>query len=184
VGPLEVGKRNPPDFAQQFDPFGESIYNKADFWEANFYNEPDDTSVGVYVENLRKSAAIDKLKSEQTKVERVNSSELAHELTNSQSSLQIVFAHLTWCRGTTRLFPQFDAWAWSVNDADFFRVTLEGNAKDNNGNANEDLLLLEDVWLSPTIKFFHKTDEVCELVNPSIEEIKQLMQERFSHHLS
>ena len=51
TGALEFGERKPPKFDQQFDPFGESIYNASDYWEASFYSEPDDTPVGVYVES-------------------------------------------------------------------------------------------------------------------------------------
>ena len=51
TGPLEFGERVPPKFDQQFDPFGESIYNASDYWEASFYNEPDETPVEVYVDS-------------------------------------------------------------------------------------------------------------------------------------
>ena len=140
--------------------------------------------------DLRKSAVIDKHKAEQTKIEQVKSSQLADELSNSQNSLQIVFAHLTWCRGTKALLPQFDAWSWSVSDADFYQVTLESEASrgshshSSKGLGSSDATLLDDVWLSPTIKFFRKTEEVGQLVNPSLDELKQLMQDQFSDHLN
>ena len=55
VGPVEFGEKPKPTFEQQFDPFGESIYDPADFWEASFYHEPSDTPMEVYVDS--KSAA-------------------------------------------------------------------------------------------------------------------------------
>ena len=50
--PMEHGKRQEPDFEQPYDPFGERAFFKTDYWEANFYDEPDNTPVELYVESM------------------------------------------------------------------------------------------------------------------------------------
>eukprot|EP00213_Chloropicon_mariensis_P003168 CAMPEP_0197471230 /NCGR_PEP_ID=MMETSP1309-20131121/2125_1 /TAXON_ID=464262 /ORGANISM="Genus nov. species nov., Strain RCC998" /LENGTH=199 /DNA_ID=CAMNT_0043008777 /DNA_START=89 /DNA_END=684 /DNA_ORIENTATION=+ len=154
-GALEFGERRPPKFDQEFDPFGENIYKETDYWEASFYSEPDETPVEVYLENLRKSEVIDKLKKDSIKFMQVESSELEEVLEKSESSYQLVFVHVPWCNGTKEIFPQVEALTASrEQDMDFFRVAL---------TKEKDSKLLEGVWLSPTIKLFKNKEEVSEL---------------------
>ncbi|QDZ20050.1 hypothetical protein A3770_03p25680 [Chloropicon primus] len=169
TGPLEFGDRVPPKFDQQFDPFGESIYNKADYWEASFYNEPDETPVEVYLDNLRKSEVIAKLKEDSTKLSKVNSADLPEALSDSPSPLQVVFVHLRWCKGSKELLPLAEELAQGSKDADFFQVTL--------AEPKGDCELLSDVWLSPTVKIFRNGEEVSAMADPSVQELEQALRE-------
>lgn len=112
---------------------------------------------------------ISKIKEESTRFTKVESEDLADALAQSDKATQVVLASLPWCPGATDLLPTAEEVARDHADhADFYRVVLRTKV---------DAGILADVWMSPTVKVMRGGEEVQSVVNPTSEEVANVLTE-------
>ena len=70
--------------------------------------------------------------------------------------------------------PQVEELAFSLNadNVEYFQVALTDREDTDE--------VFGDMWLSPTIKIFNKTEELTQVVNPSITQLEELLREQLN----